>query len=109
MSSTYHIHADALDADFLTSLKTLYRNRNLTIIVEPEQDETERILSNPLMKAKLDAALANIDEGKGILFTPEQFEAYSEALQRGENPDVQIYGTVQGSEFHAQELERVLA
>ena len=108
MSSTYHIHADALDADFLASLKTLYKNRTLTITVEPELDETDRILPNPVMKATLDAALADYDAGKGVLFTPEQFEAYSEALLRGENPDVQNYGTVQNTAHRPQSLEQSL-
>lgn len=91
MSSTYRIHADALDENFLASLKTLYKGRTIDISVEAEQDETERIYANPALKAKLDAALQNIEAGHVIEFSAEGFEKYAEAMLSGENPDYRQY------------------
>ena len=83
MSSTYYIHADALDANFLASLKTLYKNRALTITVEPELDETDRILGNPAMKARLDAALAG-NTTENLLHVPlDNFEDFEEFVRSG--------------------------
>ncbi len=91
MSSTYRIHADALDENFLESLKTLYKGRTIDISVEAEQDETERIYANPALKAKLDAALQSIEAGDIIEFSAEGFEKYAEAMLSGENPDYRHY------------------
>lgn len=79
MSSSYRIYADALDENFLASLKTLYKGRELEITVEAEQDETERILANPALKAKLDDALRSVEEGNVIhleLTTVEEFQEF---------------------------------
>jgi murein endopeptidase len=81
MSSTYHLHTDALDADFLASVKTLYKNRNLTITVEAEMDETDRILANPAMKAKLDAALA--DDENLVELNLSTFEDFQASVRSG--------------------------
>ena len=109
MSSTYHLHTDALDEDFLASVKTLYKNRNLTITIDAEMDETERILANPAMKAKLDAALADVSVGRMFSFTPENFERYSEALQRGEIPEVEDFASVPEVLLERQHSEAVIA
>ena len=85
MSSAYHIHADALDADFLASLKTLYKNRTLTITVEPELDETDRILANPVMKATLDAALASSSTEHLLEVPMTSFEEFEEFVRSGGN------------------------
>jgi hypothetical protein len=87
MSSTYHIHADLLDENFLASLKMLYKGRAIEITVEAEQDETERIMANPTLAAKLERAIQNIEKGNVITFNFENFQHYSEALQNGESPD----------------------
>ena len=102
MSSTYHIQADALDENFLASLKALYKGRVLEISVEVEPDETERILSNPTLKAKLDNALAEVEAGNYYTFTPENFERYSEALQHDERPDVRDFATLPSILRHAE-------
>jgi N-acyl-D-aspartate/D-glutamate deacylase len=107
MSSTYHIHADELDENFLASLKALYKGRVLEISVEAEADETERITSNPATKARLDAALAHVESGNYYTFTPENFERYSEALQRDESPDVADFATLPHLSHEAETLEGV--
>jgi hypothetical protein len=75
MSSTYHIHADLLDENFLASLKTLYKGRTLEITVEAEQDETERILANPALLSLLQQAVQDLAAGKGIPVPFEQIVA----------------------------------
>jgi hypothetical protein len=72
MSSTYRTHVDLLDEDFLTSLKTLYKGRTVEITIEVEQDETERILANPALVSRMEQAVEDIGNGKGIVMPIEQ-------------------------------------
>ncbi len=76
MSSTYHVHADLLDENFLASLKALYKGRNVEITVEAEPDETEWIVGNVDLMSRIEQATQDINDGKGILMTLEQLERH---------------------------------
>jgi hypothetical protein len=83
MSSTYHIHADELDENFLASLKALYKGRTLEISVEAEADETERIRSNPYLHAKIEAALRNDNSENLVPLDMTTLEAFEEFIESG--------------------------
>ena len=65
MQSTFTLRKDELNMDFLKGLKKMFSGKILNITVSDnktdEQDETEYLLSNPEIKARL---LKSIEEGK---------------------------------------------
>jgi type IV secretory pathway ATPase VirB11/archaellum biosynthesis ATPase len=44
MYSTYRLKADELSADFIQALKKTYRHREIEIIVQEIEDETDYLL-----------------------------------------------------------------
>ena len=81
MQTTFAINTDELDERFLTGVKSLFPHRQVKICVEEEQDETERLLANPRMKAALEKSIAQADAGELVTFTYEEFLALSQKLQ----------------------------
>lgn len=57
MITTYHLSANDLTADFLKSLRTLYKGKTISITVEAEMDETEYLLASPANRKHLEEAL----------------------------------------------------
>lgn len=66
MYTTFHINVNELDTNFLKGLKSLFRNKNVSIIVEEEQDETEYLLASEANRKMLEQSLKNVEEGKLI-------------------------------------------
>ena len=64
MYTTFHINVNELDTNFLKGLKSLFRNKNVSIIVEEDQDETEYLLASEANRKMLEQSLKNIEEGK---------------------------------------------
>ena len=64
MYTTFHINTNELDNNFLKGLKSLFRNKNVSIIVEEDQDETEYLLASEANRKMLEQSLKNIEEGK---------------------------------------------
>ena len=64
MQVAYQIHADELDLNFIESIKTLFRNRNIhiNITAEEEMDETEYLLSSPANARRLREAINTIEK-----------------------------------------------
>lgn len=81
MQTTIAINTDELDERFLAGVKTLFPHRQVTICVEEEMDETERLLANPRMKAVLEKSIAQADSGQLVTFTYDEFLAFSRKLQ----------------------------
>lgn len=81
MQTTIAINTDELDERFLAGVKTLFPHRQVTICVEEEMDETERLLANPRMKAALEKSIAQADSGQLVTFTYDEFLAFSRKLQ----------------------------
>ena len=64
MYTTFHINVNELDTNFLKGLKSLFRNKNVSIIVEEDQDETEYLLASEANRKMLEQSLKNVEEGK---------------------------------------------
>ena len=64
------MNADELDQDFLESLKTLFKNKEIEITVY-ERDETEYLLRSPANRQRLLRVVREIEESCNIV-VPEQ-------------------------------------
>lgn len=64
MYTTFHINTSELDESFIKKLKSLFKNKDVAIIVEEELDETSYLTKSPANKTALDKAIKNIEAGK---------------------------------------------
>ena len=70
MISTYRLNADELSAAFIQSLKKAYQHRDIEIIVQEVQDETEYLLSSPANAEHLLQGLEDIKNNKNLVSMP---------------------------------------
>lgn len=66
MYTTYRLHADELDADFIEALKTLFKGKEIEIIVS-EVDETAYLFQSEANKTRLLQAAHNIETGQNLV------------------------------------------
>ena len=66
MTTTFHLNETEIDGKFLEALKILFKNRNLTLTVEVEDDETAYLLSSPANRERLLNSVTNINENKNL-------------------------------------------
>lgn len=68
MQLIYHLEESDLNINFLKSLKSLFKNQKLTIVVDnSQQDETEYLLDNPVNSKRLLQSISNIENGENLL------------------------------------------
>ncbi len=71
MYTIYKLSADELNNDFLLALKTLFKNKQIEIIVSEtdsnEEDETAYLLSNPANRERLMVSLENIAKQQNLV------------------------------------------
>lgn len=68
MVSTFQINEAELDNNFVKALKSMFKNRNLTLTIEAEDmDTTEYLLSNPINKERLLKAVENAKQRKNLV------------------------------------------
>ncbi|MEZ4866793.1 MAG: hypothetical protein R3C14_36065 [Caldilineaceae bacterium] len=66
MQSVYRLNAEELDYQFLESLKSLFKNKEIEIIVS-EVDETAYLLSTVANRKHLLSAIKNIESGTNLV------------------------------------------
>src|SRR6266702_4252629 len=79
MFTIYRANADELDAQFLESLKTAFKHKQIEIAVS-ETDETEYLLRSPANREHLLKALADVENNRNLAVpdqTPFQRESGS--------------------------------
>lgn len=64
MYTSFHIKANELDERFLKALKTMFKSKTISIVVEEETDETEYLLRSPANRKKLQESIAQADRGE---------------------------------------------
>ena len=63
MNTTFNINTTELDSKFLDSLKVLFPNKNIQLIVSEVDDDTEYLLSTQENKDRLLKSVNNIKNG----------------------------------------------
>ena len=61
MYSEFRLNANQLDIKFLNSLKALFKDKTISIIVEEEMDETEYLLAS---EANRDMLLKSLEQAE---------------------------------------------
>jgi antitoxin YefM len=74
MQTIYQINADELDQTILESIKTLFKNKEIEIVVS-ERDETAYLLRSPANREYLLRVIEDIEADRNVI-TPgqEQFQ-----------------------------------
>jgi antitoxin YefM len=68
MVSTFQINETELDNNFVKALKSMFKNRNLTLTIEADEvDTTEYLLSNAVNKERLLKAVENAKQRKNLV------------------------------------------
>jgi antitoxin YefM len=71
MYSTYRLKASELDKDFIKSLKEIFHEKEIEIIVqEVHEDETDYLLKNPINRDSLLKAVKNADDNSNLVHLP---------------------------------------
>jgi antitoxin YefM len=71
MYSTYRLKAGELNKKFIKSLKEIFKNREIEIIVQDvEEDETEYLLKNEVNKEHLLKAIENVNKNENVVEVP---------------------------------------
>ncbi len=70
MFTIYRANADELDAEFLASLKSAFKHKQIEIAVS-EADETDYLLRSPANREHLLAAVADVEKNQNLI-TPDQ-------------------------------------
>ncbi|MCB0214418.1 MAG: hypothetical protein KDJ52_34075 [Anaerolineae bacterium] len=66
MVTTYRLRADELDSDFIEALKTLFKDKEIEIIVS-EVDETAYLFQSEANKKRLLQAVQNINTQQNLV------------------------------------------
>jgi len=72
MYSTYRLNAEELSDDFVKSVKRAYHNKEIEIIIQDVQDETEYLLSSPMNREHLLTAVTEIENRENLVSVGKQ-------------------------------------
>ncbi len=68
MVSTFQINESELDNNFVKALKTLFKNRNLTLTIEADEvDTTDYLQSNSVNKERLLKSVENVKKRTNLV------------------------------------------
>jgi len=75
MTTTYRLDVNELSLELINSIKAAFKDKTtIEITVSEAMDETDYLLSSPANKAHLEKSIKELQEGKGIEFTVEEFQ-----------------------------------
>ena len=66
MYTVYHLNANELDAQFLEALRTLFKDKNIEIIVN-EVDETAYLFQSEANRQRLLQAMDNVEQQQELV------------------------------------------
>ena len=67
MTATYSLLKSELNTEFIVSIKNTFKSERISISIEEEMDETERIYLNKRLHEKLLKANENVKDEKNIV------------------------------------------
>ena len=67
MYSTYRLQADELTEQFVAAIKRTYQHRNIEIIVQEVEDETEYLMSSAVNREHLLKSIENVEGRKKLV------------------------------------------
>jgi len=67
MYSTYRLQADELSTSFVKAIKQAYQHRQIEIIIQEVEDETEYLLSSEANREHLLRSIKNIETKKDLV------------------------------------------
>ena len=81
MEAIYKIKASEIDLGLITAIKSLFKDREVTITVSTELDETEYLTSNPVNEKHL---LDNMASDHMVKYSGEEFETFINGSKKDE-------------------------
>ncbi len=66
MLATYKLKASEINQSFLDTIKKIFKDSEIEIVIHEVEDETEYLLKSSANKAHLLKAIANVDSGKNL-------------------------------------------
>ena len=66
METTFRINTDAITNDFVLAIKKLFPHKTVEITIQPA-DETEYLLSNPVLTQVLEERINNYEAKKKVI------------------------------------------
>jgi len=66
MTTTFQLNANELDKSVIDSIRLLFKDKQITLTVESEIDETEFLFQSEANKEKILQSIRDLREGKGI-------------------------------------------
>jgi antitoxin YefM len=84
METVFRLKASEIDSRFLSTLKTLFKKREIEITVSDViNDETDFLLNDPKNKAHLLEAIEEVKHNKNLVrFSGDEFKKYSKSLSK---------------------------
>jgi hypothetical protein len=77
MISTYHINEKELTKELLKNIKSLLKNKSITLTIAEELDTTEYLLASTANKKHLQKATTDLQKGKGKVMTLDQLKKFA--------------------------------
>ena len=77
MISTYHINEKELTVEFLKNIKSLFKNKSITLTISEEIDTTQYLTTSEANKKHLDRAIGDLEKGKGKEMTISQLKKFA--------------------------------
>ncbi len=73
MIATYSIRKNELDSNFIKSIKKTFKSERISILIEEETDESERIMQNKPLYEKLLKSSDKFTEAHKVIFEGNEF------------------------------------
>ena len=67
MNTTFHLNSSELDEKFIKAVKTMFKGKKISIVVEDYQDETEYLLESNANREILEKRLKNVEAKKEMV------------------------------------------
>lgn len=64
MQATYRLSVNELNEDFITTIKKIYKDKEIEIIIQEAEDETEYLMRSPANREYLLRAIEEDKQGK---------------------------------------------